>query len=184
MGCIFAPDAKNHILYHLIKTILMGIFSFLKNAGANLSKGKSKAEPAKPSTPDIATEIALRNQKIQLLRELVESFGFKVKDLLIELNDDTVIVHGEVESQEQREKVILVLGNVEGIAAVDDRLSVVIPAPEAVFYEVKKGDTLSKIAKAHYGDAMKYPVIFEANKPMLKDPDLIYPGQMLRIPSL
>ncbi|MBK7407833.1 MAG: peptidoglycan-binding protein LysM [Saprospirales bacterium] len=102
----------------------------------------------------------------------------------MELNDDTVIVNGEVESQEQREKVILVLGNVDGIAAVDDRLEVVQSAPEAVFYEVQKGDTLSKIAKAQYGNAMKYPVIFEANKPMLTDPDKIYPGQMLRIPPL
>ncbi len=54
--------------------------------------------------------------------------------------------------------------------------------PEAKYYTVVKGDTLSKIAKASYGDAMKYPVIFEANKPMLKDPDKIYPGQVLRIP--
>ena len=165
----------------------MGLFSFLKNAGANLFKGSKPAEPAAPSThstPDLATQIALKNQKIQLLRELVESFGFEVKDLILELNDDTVIVNGEVESQEQREKVILVLGNVDGIAAVDDRMEVVQPAPEAVFYEVKKGDTLSKIAKAQYGNAMKYPVIFEANKPMLKDPDKIYPGQMLRIPPL
>ena len=63
-------------------------------------------------------------------------------------------------------------------------MTVVVPEPEAVFYEVKRGDSLSKIAKAQYGDAMKYPVIFEANKPMLKDPNLIYPGQMLRIPPL
>ena len=54
--------------------------------------------------------------------------------------------------------------------------------PEGTYYEVQKGDTLSKIAKQHYGDANKYPVIFEANKPMLKDPDEIYPGQRLRIP--
>ena len=160
----------------------MGIFSFLKNSGANLFKGKE--EPAKPAAPSLAEEIALKNQKIQLLREMVENFGFDVKDLIIELEGDTVIVKGQVESQEQREKVVLVLGNVAGIAAVDDRMEVVEPAPEAVFYEVQKGDTLSKIAKAHYGNAMKYPVIFEANKPMLKDPDKIYPGQMLRIPPL
>ena len=162
----------------------MGLFSFLKNAGANLFKGNKAAEPAKPAAPDLATQIAMKNQKIQLLRELVESFGFEVKDLILELDEDTVIINGQVESQEQREKVILVLGNVDGIAAVDDRLEVVEVAPEAVFYEVQKGDTLGKIAKAHYGNAMKYPVIFEANKPMLKDPDLIYPGQMLRIPPL
>ena len=50
------------------------------------------------------------------------------------------------------------------------------------FYTVQSGDTLSKIAREFYGDAGKYPRIFEANKPMLKDPDKIYPGQMLRIP--
>ena len=47
---------------------------------------------------------------------------------------------------------------------------------------MKPGDTLSKIAKQFYGEPNKYSAIFEANKPMLKDPDEIYPGQMLRIP--
>jgi nucleoid-associated protein YgaU len=73
---------------------------------------------------------------------------------------------------------------VNGIAEVDDNLEVLNPAPEAVFYTVQKGDTLSLIAKAQYGDMMKYPVIFEANKPMLTHPDKIYPGQVLRIPAL
>ena len=59
-----------------------------------------------------------------------------------------------------------------------------VAAPKATFYTVQSGDTLSKIAKEHYGDAMKYPVIFEANKPMLEHPDKIYPGQQLRIPPL
>ena len=62
------------------------------------------------------------------------------------------------------------------------QVDVVTPEPEARFYEVKKGDTLSKIAKDVYGDPMKYPTIFEANKPMLTHPDKIYPGQILRIP--
>ena len=48
--------------------------------------------------------------------------------------------------------------------------------------ESTKGDTLSAIAKEVYGDANKYPVIFEANKPMLSSPDRIYPGQKLVIP--
>jgi nucleoid-associated protein YgaU len=48
---------------------------------------------------------------------------------------------------------------------------------------VKSGDTLSAIAKQFYGDAGRYSAIFEANKPMLKDPDEIYPGQVLRIPQ-
>ena len=79
---------------------------------------------------------------------------------------------------------MLTLGNNIGISKVDDRINVVKPEPEATFYEVKSGDSLSKIAKAVYGDAKKYNLIFDANTPMLKDPDLIYPGQMLRIPTL
>ena len=58
------------------------------------------------------------------------------------------------------------------------------PEPEKQFYTVKKGDYLSKIAKEVYGNANKYNIIFEANKPMLKDPNLIYPGQVLVIPPL
>jgi LysM repeat protein len=73
-------------------------------------------------------------------------------------------------------------GNVEGVARVDDRLEVTTPQPESRYYTVVRGDTLSKIAKDHYGNANQYPKIFEANKPMLKDPDKIYPGQVLRIP--
>ena len=83
-----------------------------------------------------------------------------------------------------REKIVLILGNTAGIGGVDDQLTVEAPEPEATYYTVVSGDSLSKIAKAHYGDAMKYPVIFEANKPMLTDPDKIYPGQVLRIPPL
>ena len=120
------------------------------------------------------------------MKSAVEGLGLNVKGLQVELQEDTVIVHGEVASQAEREKVILALGNVTGIAAVDDRLAVSAPEPEpeAQFYEVKKGDSLSKIAKQFYGNAMKYPVIFDANKPMLKDPNLIYPGQVLRIPPI
>ena len=89
---------------------------------------------------------------------------------------------GQVATQEIREKIVLAVGNVEGIAKVEDRLEVTSPQPAARYYTVVKGDTLSKVAKQHYGDANKYPQIFEANKPMLKHPDKIYPGQVLRIP--
>ena len=68
-------------------------------------------------------------------------------------------------------------------AAVNDMLTVSSPAPEAQFHVVVSGDNLSKIAKKFYGDPNKYPLIFEANKPMLKHPDKIYPGQLLRIPA-
>lgn len=63
---------------------------------------------------------------------------------MIDLDGDTVTVKGQLESQEQREKVILVLGNVEGVATVDDRLTVVVSAPEAIFYQVQRGHPLQR----------------------------------------
>ena len=90
---------------------------------------------------------------------------------------------GEASSQEEKEKILLALGNVEGVAGVEDSITVAQAAPEARFVTVKKGDTLSAIAKAEYGNANAYMKIFEANKPMLSHPDKIYPGQVLRIPE-
>jgi len=95
-----------------------------------------------------------------------------------------VSISGSTPDQENREKIILAAGNVQGVDNVEDHLSVEAPAAEARFYTVVSGDTLSKIAAEQYGNASKYPVIFEANKPMLKDPNKIYPGQNLRIPPL
>lgn len=158
----------------------MGLFSFLKKAGTNLF-GKSEEEKRKEAER-VARE--LNAERIRLLSGVVTDLGLPIENISLELNDDTVVVHGQTKSQADKEKVVLALGNVEGIAAVDDRISVVEPEPEAQFYEVKSGDTLSRIAKEYYGDPMKYPAIFEANKPMLKHPDQIYPGQVLRIPPL
>jgi nucleoid-associated protein YgaU len=84
--------------------------------------------------------------------------------------------------QAAKEKAVLLVGNTRGVAQVDDRIEVEEKQPEVTMHTVASGDSLSKIAKQYYGDPMKYPVIFEANKPMLKDPNKIYPGQVLRIP--
>jgi nucleoid-associated protein YgaU len=77
---------------------------------------------------------------------------------------------------------------------VEDNITVAVATAEAPavaeasstsqsrFYTVKSGDTLSKISKEFYSDPNRYNAIFEANKPMLEDPDKIYPGQVLRIP--
>ena len=51
-------------------------------------------------------------------------------------------------------------------------------------YTVVSGDSLSKIAKHHYGDAAKWHAIYEANRDKIKNPDLIYPGQVLTIPDI
>ena len=165
----------------------MGLFSFLKAAGTKMFGGKAEAPSVPAANPNAAMEAlqeAADKNKAAALAAQVVSNGIQVENLDIVVDDDKATVYGQVESTSAKEKVILIVGNTEGIATVDDRISVVNPEPEATFYEVKKGDTLSKIAKEHYGDMMKYPVIFEANKPMLTSPDLIYPGQVLRIPAL
>ena len=155
----------------------MGLIDFVKSAGEKLFGRKPKEESG-PSAADLA------RQQAEALTNAVRSTGLEVQDLAISVNGDVAVVAGTVASQSEREKVVLVVGNTEGIGQVDDRLEVEEPAPEARFYTVVSGDTLSGIAKKHYGNAMKYPVIFEANRPMLQDPDKIYPGQVLRIPDL
>jgi nucleoid-associated protein YgaU len=119
----------------------------------------------------------------KLLRH-VTGLGLQVTDLKIEFDNGVATVTGKAKDQATREKVVLAVGNTEGVSRVNDQMTVGLPEPEAKLYTVKQGDSLSKIAKDFYGDAMKYPVIFEANKPMLKDAELIYPGQVLRIPAL
>lgn len=155
----------------------MGLFSFLKRAGSGALKEKEAAAKAE-------AEKAAKAYKNKLLADIVSSSGIKVEDLVVDLNDDVVTVSGVTNSQADKEKIVLALGNVDGVSAVDDRITVEVVEPPAVFYEVKSGDSLSKISKAHYGDAMKYMEIFEANQPLLKDPNNIYPGQVLRIPTL
>lgn len=158
----------------------MGLFSFLKGAGAKLFNNHEE-EAIKTKSPDEAL-----NMRKDAMLKAVTDLNLPVENLSIDIDGETVTVWGQAETQVAKELTVLTLGNNTGISSVDDRMSVIAtdPEPEATFYEVKSGDTLSKIAKSQYGDAMKYNSIFEANKPMLKDPDKIYPGQMLRIPQL
>ena len=165
----------------------MGLFSFLKNAGTALfGGGKKAATPAAPAAPSALDQ--LENAQLAMrLTNHVTSLGLKVENLNIVVDGDKATITGEAATQSEKEKIILAVGNVAGIASVDDWMTVApasAPEPEAVFYTVVKGDTLSKIAKQHYGNPNKYPTIFEANKPMLTHPDKIYPGQVLRIPPI
>ena len=157
----------------------MGIFRFLKSAGQKLTSGKDDA-PSKTTglSEQEVEDLTFGNRLARYAIEL----GVPVDGLKVRFKDGTATVEGKAESQAHRETVIIAIGNTEGVSNVEDRMTVVHPAPEAVFYTVKSGDTLSKIAREHYGSASKYPALFEANRPMLSDPDKIYPGQVLRIP--
>lgn len=92
------------------------------------------------------------------------------------------MLSGTAASQAERQRAILAVGAIAGVATVEDSVTVAAPEPESVFHTVAKGDTLSAIAKKHYGNANAYMQIFEASEPMLSRPDRIHPGQMLRIP--
>lgn len=150
----------------------MGLFSFIKNAGQKLFKKKEVVEELSPEA-----------QMINDLTAEVNRLGIPVSGLTVDLGTQ-VHVTGTTETNADREKIILALGNVDGISCVDDNIAVSNPEPESTFHTVEAGDSLSKISKAVYGDPMKYNDIFEANKPMLTHPDKIYPGQILRIPPL
>jgi nucleoid-associated protein YgaU len=154
----------------------MGLFSFLKGAGQKLFGNKTEV------TPEEAP--AVEPVRAQALIDHVKSLGLPFVSLNVKTAGDTVILGGEVNNQADAEKIALAVGNVEGVSVVDNQMVVANPEPESRTYTVQAGDSLSKISKEMYGDMMKYEVIFEANKPMLTDMDLIYPGQVLRIPNL
>jgi nucleoid-associated protein YgaU len=153
----------------------MGLIEFVRDAGAKIFGADTAA-----ATP--SADPGVQSKRATALEEQVKKNGFAVENLKIKMADATAHVRGKVPDQATREKIILVVGNTVGVAAVQDDLEVVAKEPEAKFYTVKSGDNLSKISKAMYGDPNRYNAIFEANKPMLKDPDKIYPGQVLRIP--
>jgi len=142
----------------------MGLWSFVKDAGKKVFGGGDDEE---------VTGAALKDE----LKEL----GLDSDDLEITVEGDKVKVSGKAVSQEMREKVILAVGNVEGVAAVEDDVSGGDADP--VFHTVAKGDTLWAVSEKALGKGSRYMEIFEANKPMLSDPDKIYPGQVLRIPA-
>jgi len=160
----------------------MGLFSFIKNAGAKVfGIGKTEAEEAAEA---LAAKRAAETAAASSMAETVRDLQLEVENLNISIDGDVATITGMAYNQATKEKVVLVVGNSNGIATVDDQMTVEHVEPEAQFHTVVSGDTLGKIAKNYYGNAMKYPVIFEANKPMLTHPDKIYPGQVLRIPAL
>jgi nucleoid-associated protein YgaU len=161
----------------------MGLMSFIKEAGEKLFGGR-EVKAAEAAAPSADTVAALNKTAGDAIENYIETQGLKVDGLKVAFDgaSSTATVEGTVADQATKEKVLLCCGNVAGVGKVNDMLVVNNPEPESQWHTVVSGDTLSKIAKKFYGDANKYPGIFEANKPMLKHPDKIYPGQMLRIP--
>ncbi len=147
----------------------MGLLSFAKSVGASIFGGSAQA--AAPAD--------------QLKKE-AEKHGLDVSGVEVHVDGDKVTVSGNAASTADAEKIILAMGNSMGVSQIESNLAVTKETPTSTFYTVKKGDTLWKIAEENYGHGHggKYPTIFEANKPMLSDPDKIYPGQVLRIPPL
>lgn len=140
----------------------MGLWSFVKDAGKSLI---GKADAAEAPSEDA-------------LKQEIEELGLDADGLEITVEGDTVKVGGAAVDQETKEKVILAVGNVEGVAAVEDNAG----GDDPLLHTVEKGDTLWAIAEKTLGKGARYTEIFEANKPMLSHPDKIYPGQVLRIP--
>ena len=195
----------------------MGVFDFVRNAGAKVGIGKSTDEIAAEEAADEAEATAQaaaaaaerRNAARDRMRKAAEArrsaeqaerraearqsvalekyireLGLEVKGLDIRYDDGVAFIDGTAKDAATKERVILAVGNTHNVERVDESLEVdEDDGADAEMYVVKKGDTLWAIATEAYGDGSRYPEIFEANKPMLTDPDLIFPGQVLRIPQ-
>ena len=165
----------------------MGILDFVKDAGEKLfGTGKAKAAMQdQASAPADEAKIKAANDAAgDAIVAYIDSQGLKATGLTVTFDGaaSTVSVYGVASNQATMEKIVLCCGNVSGVTKVNNMMSVDQSEPEATYYTVVSGDTLSKISKTQYGDPNKYMRIYEANTPMLKHPDKIYPGQVLRIP--
>jgi nucleoid-associated protein YgaU len=164
----------------------MGLLSFIKEAGEKLlGIGEAKAAQETVAKAPTAENIAALNEKASAaILDYVKAQNLPTDGLTVAFDGSnaTVTVSGTVADQATKEKILLCCGNVQHVAGVNDLLVVAATAPESQWYTVVKGDNLSKIAKQFYNNPNQYPLIFEANRPMLTHPDKIYPGQMLRIP--
>ena len=163
----------------------MGLFSFIKDAGEKLFGGKKGEEAA--AANDAASLSQLNAEAGAAIKQYIETQNLGLSNLAVMFDGASgkVTLTGDAPNKEAAEKATLAAGNVASVRDVDNNLNVTDGAgSDAQYHDVVSGDTLSAIAKKHYGDANKYMVIFEANKPMLSDPNKIYPGQKLRIPAL
>ena len=141
----------------------MGLFDFVKGMGKKIFGSEDEAS--------------------EKIKDYIEAGNPGVKDLEVTVQDGVATLSGEAESAEAMEKAVLMAGNIQGISEVRvDNLTAPAATEKVEYYVIKSGDTLSGIAAKYYGKGSLYPRIFEANREVIKDPDLIYPGQKIRIP--
>lgn len=163
----------------------MGLMSFIKSAGRKVGFGKEevrKEDKLKAAAEKATDTKATEAQLADALRAAVTSRGLPITNFALSYAAGTATISGESTSTGDSEKCCLIVGNHDGVETVDNQIKVNNPTPPAVYHTVAKGDTLSKIAKEYYGIMRLYETVFGANVPMIKDPNEIYPGQVLRIP--
>lgn len=141
----------------------MGLFDFARDIGKKLFGNEAEAS--------------------EKIKEEIERDNPGISGLDVNYKDGVVSLSGAADSAEAMEKAVLLAGNVKGVGEVKaDELAAPPQTARVEFYVIQKGDTLSAIAKRFYGDANAYPRIFQANREVIKDADLIFPGQKIRIP--
>ena len=116
------------------------------------------------------------------LKEHIEKNNPGISDLQVEVNDDVATISGSAADQAAYEKAVLIAGKVEGVGMVEASAVAHPAAAEAEFALVQDGDTLWGISERAYGNGARYTEIFAANREVIEDPDLILPGQKIRIP--
>ena len=141
----------------------MGLFDYAKDIGKKIFGSEAEAS--------------------EKIKDYIETENPGVKDLEVTVQDGVATLSGAAESAEAMEKAVLMAGNIQGVSEVRvDNLTTPAATEKVEYYVIKSGDTLSGIAAKYYGKGSLYPRIFEANREVIKDPDLIYPGQKIRIP--
>jgi nucleoid-associated protein YgaU len=143
----------------------MGLFDFAKNIGKSLFGKEAEAS--------------------EKIKQEIEQDNPGIEGLDVKYDNGVVSLSGTAASAEALEKAVLMAGNVKGVQEVKvDGVAAPPQTAEVDFYVIEQGDTLSAIAKQFYGDANAYPQIVEANREVIKDADLIFPGQKIRIPKV
>jgi nucleoid-associated protein YgaU len=163
----------------------MGLFSFVKEWGKKIFKSNDEEVQANPA---VQPDVIAANQKTAI-KAYIDKIGFNITNFDFTFDGNGVLtIMGECQSKAEYEKIALTCGNIVGVTDVVNNCTFPMEAAtepaDSNLYTVEKGDTLWAIAEKNYGNGSKYTVIFEANQPMIKDADEIYPGQVLRIPAL